>query len=135
MKRVYPLAAVVAALAALGMGTMALGQATLLPPITKGTIAIHLNPIATGSAPDYGISPPGDPTRLFVLEQNGLLRLIQNGVLQPGSALDLQSRVQIAPVGTGPLNPGNANDERGLLGLAFHPGYNDPSSLGYRTLY
>jgi glucose/arabinose dehydrogenase len=47
----------------------------------------------------------------------------------------LQSNVQIAPVGTGPLNPGNANDERGLLGLTFHPGFSDPASVGYRTLY
>ena len=87
------------------------------------------------AAPLYGISPPSDPSRLFVLEQNGLVRIIQNGSLLPGSALDLQSRVQQAPVGTGPMNPGNANDERGLLGLAFHPGYNDPLSLGFRTLY
>src|SRR5437773_4249629 len=112
MKRLLPLAAVVLTCAA----GSAFAATALLPPIPRGTIALHLDPIATGmSAPDYGISPPGDPTRLFVLEQNGLVRLIQNGVLQSGSALDLQSRVQIAPVGTGPLNPGNANDERGLL--------------------
>ena len=72
---------------------------------------------------------------LFVLEQNGLLRIIQNGSLLPGSALDLQSRVQVSPVGTGPLNAANANDERGLLGLAFHPGFNNPASPGFRTLY
>src|SRR5207249_1057353 len=29
----------------------------------------------------------------------------------------------------------NANDERGLLGLAFNPGFNDPGSVGYHTLY
>jgi glucose/arabinose dehydrogenase len=107
-----------------------------LPSIPKGDIAVNLIPVATGmAAPLYGINPPGDTSRLFVLEQNGLVRILQNGSLLPGSALDLQSRVQVAPVGTGPLNPGNANDERGLLGLAFHPGYNDPSSLGFRTLY
>jgi glucose/arabinose dehydrogenase len=104
--------------------------ARYLPPITNGDIAILLQPIATGlAAPDYGISPPGDSTRLFVIEQNGLLRVIQNGVLQPTPALDIQSRVQPPLVATNP------NDERGFLGLAFHPGYNDPASPGYRTLY
>src|SRR6185436_20117918 len=105
-------------------------QSTFLPDITKGTIAVRLKAVATGmAAPDYGISAPGDPTRLYVVEQNGLLRVIQNGVLQPGSVLNIQSRV--AP----PLVPGSANDERGFLGLAFHPVFNDPASVGYRTLY
>jgi glucose/arabinose dehydrogenase len=107
-----------------------------LAPIPQGSIAVNLAPVATGlAAPDYAASPPGDTTRLFVVEQNGLLRLIENGTLQPTPALDIQSRVQIAPVGTGPLNPGNANDERGFLGLAFHPGFANPSSPGFRTLY
>jgi glucose/arabinose dehydrogenase len=101
-----------------------------LPSIPKGTIAVQLNAVATGlAAPDYAISPPGDMNRLFVVEQNGLLRIIENGVLQAGAALDLQSRVQP------PLNAGNANDERGFLGLAFHPGFNDANSPGFRTLY
>jgi glucose/arabinose dehydrogenase len=123
----------VAVLAALGPHAWA---GAYLPSIQRGNVAIDLKPIATGmAAPDYGISAPGDTNRLFVLEQNGLLRVIQNGTLLPTPALDLQSRVQVAPVGTGPLNPANANDERGLLGLAFHPGFNDPSSPGFRTLY
>src|SRR5436309_803711 len=101
-----------------------------LPSIQRGTIAINLQPVATGmAAPDYAISPPGDTSRLFVVEQNGLLRIIQNGSLLPGTALDLQSRVQP------PLVSSSANDERGFLGLAFHPGYNNPASPGFRTLY
>src|ERR1041384_287970 len=104
--------------------------ARYLPPLTNGDIAILLQPVATGlAAPLYGISPPGDTNRLFVLEQNGLVRIIQNGALLPGAALDIQSRVQP------PLNASNPNDERGLLGLAFHPGFNDSASPGYRTLY
>lgn len=102
----------------------------ILPAIVPGDIAVHLQPIVTGmSAPDYAISPPGDASRLFVLEQNGLVQVLQNGTLLPTPALDLRSRV--AP----PLNPANANDERGLLGLAFHPGFNDPQSVGFHTLY
>jgi len=113
----------------------------ILPAITKGTIAVNLLPIATGmAAPDYAISPPDDTNRLFVVEQNGLLRIIDltkypmDGLL-PGSALNIQNLVQVAPVGTGPLSPGNANDERGFLGLAFHPGFSDANSPGFRTLY
>lgn len=101
-----------------------------LSPIPKGDIAIRLDPIATGlAAPAYAISAPGDLDRLFVVEQAGLLRVIDGGVLQPGTALDIRSLV------SPPLNPANANDERGFLGLAFSPGFNDPASRGYRTLY
>jgi glucose/arabinose dehydrogenase len=118
---------------ALGLALVAGGIAhggAYLPSITNGNIAILLQPVATGlAAPDYAISPPGDTVRLFVVEQNGLLRIIENGVLLPGPALDLQSRVQPPLVAT------SANDERGLLGLAFHPGFSDPLSPGFRTLY
>ena len=43
-----------------------------LPSIPKGDIAITLDPLASGmAAPLYGISPPGDTSRMFVLEQAG----------------------------------------------------------------
>ena len=103
---------------------------TLLPSISFGDLAIQLNPIATGlSAPDYAISAPGDLSNLFVVEQNGLLRVIQNGGLLAAPAMDIGSLV--AP----PLVTTNANDERGFLGLAFHPDYNNAGSAGSRTLY
>jgi glucose/arabinose dehydrogenase/plastocyanin len=114
-------------------GTSAPVQLTIArytPQVTNGAFSLFLVAVATNlAAPDYGISPPGDTHRLFVVEQNGLLRLIQDGMLLPGAALDIQSRVQP------PLNANNPNDERGFLGLAFHPGFNDPSSPGYQTLY
>ena len=115
------------------LATAAAGQAwagPYLPSIQRGTIAVNLQPIATGlAAPLYGISPPGDTSRLFVLDQNGLVRVIQNGAMLPTPALDIHTRVQPPLVAT------NANDERGLLGLAFHPGFNDPTSPGFHTLY
>ncbi len=114
---------------ALSSGVM--GQALdLLPSIKKGSIWAELHPIATNlSAPNYGITAPGDPSRMFVVEQKGTLLVVQNNSVLPTPALDIQSRV--AP----PLVTTSVNDERGLLGLAFHPGYSDPSSPGFRTLY
>ncbi len=103
---------------------------TLLPPITHGDISIGLLPVATGlSAPDYATFAPGDPSRLFVVEQNGLLRVIQNGVLQSTPALNIGALV------SPPLVATNANDERGFLGLAFHPDFNRPGTAGFGTLY
>jgi len=120
---------VIAAFAML-FGALPASAEPYLPAIQHGTIAINLQAVATGmSAPDYAISAPNDPRRLYVLEQNGLIRVIQDGSLLPGAALDLRGRV------SPPLNAGNPNDERGLLGIAFHPGYADPGSPGYRTLY
>ena len=122
------------ALSAAGIGLLGTVQAhaaaNLLPSITKGSIAVRLDPVATGlGAPDYAISAPGDTSRLFVVEQKGTLRVLHNGSLLPAPALDIQSLV------SPPLNPNNAGDERGFLGLAFHPGFNTPSSPGYRSLF
>jgi glucose/arabinose dehydrogenase len=105
-------------------------QQDVLPDIPRGDIALHLELKASGmAAPDYGINPPGDTSRMFVLEQNGLIPIMNNGVLQPGAALDMQSRV------SPPSNFGNANEERGLLGLAFHPQFNNPSSPGFHSVF
>lgn len=115
------------------MATSAPVQVTLaryLPAITTGDIPLILESVATGlAAPAYGISPSGDSRRLFVVEQNGLLRVLEDGALLPAPALDIRTRVQP------PLNATNPNDERGFLGLAFHPGFNHPTNAGFRTLY
>ena len=67
--------------------------------------------IATGFVqPTYLTAPPNDPTRLFVVEQGGRIRLIKNGVVLATPFLDITTSV---------LSGG----ERGLLGLAFHPAY------------
>lgn len=49
--------------------------------------------------------------RLFVLEQIGRIRIIENNQLLPQPFLDITDRV------------GSVSSEQGLLGLAFHPGY------------
>ena len=106
------------------------GQQDVLPPIPRGDIAIALDTVASGlAAPLYGINAPNDSSRLFVLEQKGQVLIVENGTLLPTPALDIQSLV------SPPLVITSANDERGLLGLAFHPGFNDVTSPGYHTLY
>src|SRR5947208_6651558 len=114
--------------------TLVASQVSAVPldPIQKGTISINLQPVATGlAAPLYGISPPGDNTRMYVLDQNGIIRVFHNQTGTLTDFMNIQSRV------SPPLNLGNATDERGLLGIAFHPnfGASDPSTPGYRTFY
>lgn len=65
------------------------------------------------SDPTAIAAPPGETNRLFVAEQLGRVAVITNLASPTRSVfLDLSSRVI-----------GGAADERGLLGLVFHPGY------------
>ena len=67
------------------------------------------------TAPVALVEPPDGSGRLFVVDQVGLIRVIDaDGSLRPAPFLDLRSRIV-------PLM--SAFDERGLLGLAFHPNY------------
>ncbi|HZL35240.1 MAG TPA: PQQ-dependent sugar dehydrogenase [Tepidisphaeraceae bacterium] len=102
----------------------------LLPnAIQPGTTQVALQPVMSGlTAPVYGISAPGDSSDLFVVDQAGKIDIIHNGVPQPTPFLDVSGLESAVP-----LKPGY--DERGLLGLAFSPGFNDPKSVGYRTVY
>jgi glucose/arabinose dehydrogenase len=71
--------------------------------------------VASGIAsPTLVTSAPGDASRLYVLTRNGTILLIKNGTLQATPFLDISSLVHQAA---------NGSDERGLLGLAFHPNY------------
>ena len=59
-------------------------------------------------------SPPGETNRLFVVEQAGVIALITNLAAPTRTVfLDISGRVL----------GGTPTDERGLLGLEFHPGY------------
>jgi glucose/arabinose dehydrogenase len=63
------------------------------------------------------VAVPDETNRLFVIDQPGLIRIIEGDstyTLLPEPFLDLTGSLV-------PLNP--AFDERGLLGLAFHPNY------------
>jgi glucose/arabinose dehydrogenase len=88
-------------------------------PIREGGVQVRLEPVATGlTAPNWGISAPGDADRLFVVDQDGIVWAVDLSSGAKSVFLDVASR--LVPLGVG--GP-NTFDERGLLGLAFDPDY------------
>lgn len=66
--------------------------------------------IAEGLAEPVFLTHAGD-ARLFIVEQPGTIRILENGRLLPEPFLDIRARVN------------DSANEQGLLGLAFHPRY------------
>ncbi|CAN5907478.1 PQQ-dependent sugar dehydrogenase [soil metagenome] len=87
--------------------------------IPEGDIQVSLEPLATGlTAPNWGTSAPGISDRLFVTDQDGILWNIDLASGEKSVFLDVSDRLIDLGVG----GPGTF-DERGLLGVAFDPGY------------
>ncbi|UHO36785.1 PQQ-dependent sugar dehydrogenase [Chryseobacterium capnotolerans] len=81
--------------------------------------SINLVEFATGLTSPVEITNAND-NRLFVVQQNGMIKIIQsNGTINPTNFLNISSKIIF-------------NGERGLLGLAFHPQY---STNGYFFVY
>jgi glucose/arabinose dehydrogenase len=73
---------------------------------------VILRPVATiegGGGALLVTSPPYDP-RLFVVNHDGQIRIIEDEVLRPEPFLDVSGLIALG-------------EEQGLLGLAFHPAY------------
>ena len=86
------------------------GAAMALALAMSGAHALSGTVVASDlSQPVYLTAPTGD-NRLFVLEKGGLVRIIANGQTLATPFLDLSGKVA-------------TDSERGLLGLAFDPGY------------
>ncbi|HWQ19903.1 MAG TPA: PQQ-dependent sugar dehydrogenase [Methanotrichaceae archaeon] len=79
---------------------------------------LNLSLIAGGFAAPVGIVSPDDGSgRTFIIDQVGLIKVLtSNGTLLKSPFLDLRSRITELTSGY---------DERGLLGLAFHPGFKE----------
>lgn len=76
-----------------------------------GTPGPGLVTVATGlSFPVDLTAPPGDSSRLFVVEKTGTIRIIRNGNVVSAPFLDIRSQV-------------SGGSEQGLLGMAFDPDY------------
>jgi glucose/arabinose dehydrogenase len=81
----------------------------LVPGATPGTLATQLVP-GPYTEPIFVTAPPGDTSRLFVVERGGTIRQVKDGVLLPAPFLDISDLV--LPEG-----------EQGLLSMAFAPDY------------
>jgi glucose/arabinose dehydrogenase len=107
--------------------------------ITPGALSAQLRLVTTvtsssGGAPNFGVHA-GDSRFLYVGEQNGKIRTLDFAQTNPLSAtnfLDIAAVLgttftDVDDTGTG---------ERGLLGAAFHPDFNNPANPnGYRKFY
>jgi glucose/arabinose dehydrogenase len=74
--------------------------------------ALRLVPVVTSGleSPLHLTAAPGEPGRLYVVEQGGRIRVIEDGRLLEEPFLDIGRLVQ-------------SGGEQGLLSVAFHPGY------------
>ncbi|WBS00403.1 PQQ-dependent sugar dehydrogenase [Pseudoduganella sp. SL102] len=112
-----------ATLAATLAAPAALAQNTPIADPIPGTlpasaVSVSLRPLLAGlTAPVAGAVAPGEPDFLYIVDQVGkIVKAPVRGAVSKGSSalfLDVASR----------LVPLNERDERGLLGLAFHPDY------------
>lgn len=102
MRRIF--SATVLAIVACSSGT----EPNPTPPPGNGNVNLRLEQIASGfAAPVYVTSPPGD-SRLFVVEQNGRVRVILNGQVLSTAFIDVVDKIAFG-------------GETGLLSVAFHP--------------
>lgn len=71
-----------------------------------------LIPVATGlERPLYVLEVNDETGRLFILEQPGRVRIVENGTLLDEPFMDITDRTGVTA------------NERGLLGMAFHPSF------------
>src|SRR5689334_7528677 len=79
------------------------------------TDTINLDLITEGLvSPVSLVEAPDNSGRLFVVDQTGQIYIIKDGTRMTEPFLNIQSKL---------VPRSGAQDERGLLGLAFHPQY------------
>ena len=78
---------------------------------TPALAQIQLTPVVSGLSSPVFVGNAGDNlNRLFIVEQAGIIKVLQPGSSTPSVFLDIRAKIAFG-------------GERGLLGLAFHPQY------------
>src|SRR5205814_2701698 len=105
---------------------VAADDATIFAPIQPlSGIPIELKQVASGfTSPLKGKVAPGEPGRLYIVDQVGKLWAVDLSTGAKTLFLDVSAR--LVPLGVdGPAS----YDERGFLGVAFHPDYQHNGKL------
>ena len=90
-------------------GSSSLPRIDAGPPGDGGPL--DLQQVATGlDSPVFATTAPGEEDRLYVVEQPGRIRVLEDGELLEEPFLDISSQV-------------SSGGERGLLSAVFHPSY------------
>jgi glucose/arabinose dehydrogenase len=94
-------------------------------PIPQSAVEVSLEPVTSGlTAPNWGTHAGDGSNRLFVADQPGIVYAVDLSSGVKSTFLDASAR--LVPLGA--FGPGTF-DERGLLGLAFHPNYSQNGLL------
>lgn len=84
-------------------------EPAITPPLPTSPERLRLEPVASGLAsPVQVVADPADAERLYVVEQEGTIRVLEGAEGRPRAFLDIREDVK-------------SGGEQGLLALAFHP--------------
>jgi glucose/arabinose dehydrogenase len=84
-------------------------------PDPSDPVSVDTEIVISGLASPLLLTAPAGDDRLFVVQRGGRIRIVEDGVARATPFLDIGALI-------------TAGNERGLLGLAFHPDY---ASNGY----
>jgi glucose/arabinose dehydrogenase len=109
------------------------GEDTRFAPITSFSPKISIEVVADGmTSPLKGVAAPGLSRYLFVVDQVGTLWVVDLEDPNPNKRVFLDVRALLVTLGVcGP----STFDERGFLGVAFHPDFNKPGTFGFGKFY
>ena len=102
---------------ALGLGLVLIAacageEPSSTPPVPTSPVPLRLVTVGSGFVAPIQVVAGSDPETLYVVEQEGAIRVLRDSVVEPRPFLDVRQEVL-------------AGGEQGLLALAFHPDFPD----------